>query len=494
MHLPIGTERQKEAKINYQEQFTERGFWRTRSNAIPKNKYCTPFILITTDLVSKEDIPKLQKGVTKLVKELHSHKFLGGSQSLEEINKAIEHMDTLLEYWYSTVNIGCFDFTKSKRLNQYIDYFNIHIKRINSSYLAVEFYIYFAKDYINSLESIIKSNHHDKKGYVKPHIKQNHKKSGAKRTTVLYHYNDTDLKSDLLFERITVLKWLFYTEIQKYIPILFRNEAIIPPSVIMYKTNISHSDDNLWAFWSSVGITKIYGQSINPNERAVFNFSTTERYEEYARNDIIFIYNNENYELKYYNTKDYEVVHTNKDWISALFCFLCLKTINLYTGQKIIKYRSKLNLIKLKKNKLKKLLRLRYEFEKEVDWFKRYTSDNIWEKTSSIAGERFEHKQSHYSINYADIIGNALASKEEVSEQIELLEKDFESKINVLQHLYDYKNVAKATAINLVMLVLTLLTVIFVVFPDFAETTVANKLFDIYNIIYNFISKLLFSY
>lgn len=180
---------------------------------------------------------------------------------------------------------------------------------------------------------------------------------------------------------------------------------------------------------------------------------------------------------------------TNLDGITFLFEFL--NCMNTYASKEIIKYRAKLNVIKLKKNKLSKLLKTRYKYEKALDCFKRYIRDEIWEfaceEAEDILGDNFVGKYK-----YTYVREFALVHKARIEEQTEVLEKEFDTKINILQHLSDYKNESKNRALNIVMLLLTLLTVIFIIFPEWGKD-VKNLLVGWYNTIRNFIISYVFT-
>ena len=58
---------------------------------------------------------------------------------------------------------------------------------------------------------------------------------------------------------------------------------------------------------------------------------------------------------------------------------------------------------------------------------------------------------------------------EYIQEQIEVVKKDFESKVDILKHLVDQKNESKSRGVNYLMLFLAIATLIFVIFPDWSK-------------------------
>lgn len=50
-------------------------------------------------------------------------------------------------------------------------------------------------------------------------------------------------------------------------------------------------------------------------------------------------------------------------------------------GKTLVEYKRKLDKIKLKRNNLESLLKLKYNFSMEIDDFNRYKRDDIWDKS-----------------------------------------------------------------------------------------------------------------
>lgn len=487
--LPQKSEKRRSNKLLYDSVYKRTFGTLLGSNSIPEGKYCQPFGIITSDLILREDIPKLQKGVSKLIKRLYTHKYLSATRSIEEIINQIEHMDPVLGTWYSNTQIGRFDFRNHKVLNRYIDYFDVYIRNVNSSYLGVEFHIFLCDRFVKKQISLINSNYSEKRGYITQSLTQRaRRKNGLKKKMAVVNYNKHTLKSDRLFENTVILEWLFFNEMKKYFPLFFHGKDIIPPAISLFKTDISYKEENLDNFWHSLGVSKYMGTFINEREKIFFGRGVTERYKEISSGSYIYIINDiEIADGQAGITKEDIVIQElacNLDGVTFLFEFL--NCMNTYASKEIIKYRSKLNLIKLNQNKLSDLLKIRYQYEKALDCFKRYVNDDIWEFAIEEITDYFGVcKGNCYKYEY--VTNLALACKERIEEQFLLWEKDYEAKVNVLQHLDTYKNEFKNRTLNFVMLFLTLLTVIFIIFPDWGEE-VGNLLEEAYRTIREVIS------
>ena len=97
-------------KYTYNRHFTKQATNPRHDYAIPEGKHCRPVALITSDLILRENLPQLKRGLVKLIKNHHSHKFLGGFRSIEDVLDTVENMDDTLTWSYSSIDTGRFDF------------------------------------------------------------------------------------------------------------------------------------------------------------------------------------------------------------------------------------------------------------------------------------------------------------------------------------------------------------------------------------------------
>ncbi len=462
--------RREDRKRAYVRNFVEPHQFSDEDSSIPDGKYYVPVCIITSDLILRENIPQLKSGLIKLLKRHYSHKFFGGQQSIDEILKNIENMDDTLTSWYDWIDIGRFDFEEDKIIKQQISYFDVYIKNINSSYLSVEFHLYVTDNCIKEQAHIIDNNYVKTEGYIIPGFTHNHKISGGKRTYGVSYYNNAHLKSDLIYEKITVLKWRFYNKIQKYFLTTLHQKAINPPSINIYKTNIHYTDKNTREFWDSVGVFSFQGQFIDESRKLFFKTNLSARYENNTRTDLIYIVNDRTMEetLGYYSI-DFEIVSELKDLSTSIFKFVLLDALNEIAAKELITYKLELNKIKLEKNRLNKLLKLRYLYEKDMDYYRRYVCDDIWEKAQNNISNIFGDIKLKHSYDYRFLLELPIAAKNKIIEQINTLSQEFNEKTSILQHLAAYKNENRNKRINYIMLALTGATFIFIIYPDLAK-------------------------
>ena len=163
LYLPASKEKRQWKKDYYESNFTDEGFSSFRRNynlSISDGKYLRPFCLITSDLFSKENLPKLKKGIKKLILNCTSKDYLSSGDSIEEIFHKIDNMDSMLYSHFSGLHIYRLVFDSCKELKDKIDYFDLYLHDFNSSYLAIEFHLALSDSYKKYLESFIASDYH----------------------------------------------------------------------------------------------------------------------------------------------------------------------------------------------------------------------------------------------------------------------------------------------------------------------------------------------
>lgn len=491
-YTTLDREKRSLRKSAYTRNFIELFQFRYKNLAIPDGKYYTPICIITSDLVLRENIPQLKSGLIKLLKKQYSHKFLGGQRSINEILKNIEHMDDTLTSWYNCIDIGRFDFERDSTLRKSISYFDVYIKNINSSYLSMEFHLYFTENYQREQVQIINNDYMNMKGYIMPNFIQNGKISGGRRAYGVGNYNNAHLKSDLIHENISILKWQFYNKIQKYFPTILHQKGVNPPGINIYKTNIDYKEETARHFWDSVGILSYQGQFIDEARKLFFKTNLSGRYERSNRTDLIYVVNEltMKHEPGYYSI-DFQIVYEFELNLSAdIFKFALLDALNELVANDLISYKLNLNKIKLKKNRLSKLLKLRYLYEKDIDFYRRYVCDDIWEEAEKEIAYIFDGQKLKGSYDYRILTESPVLSKNKIIEQIGALCAEFDEKTSILQHLAAYKNENRNRRTNCIMLVLTIATIVFIIFPELSED-VANFLLFIWSSIKNIVTSIM---
>lgn len=469
-YMTNNKQKRKRRKLIHNSKFGEDLKFRNKDLSIPIGKYYTPVCIITSDLVPRENIPELQNGLIKLLKKHSSHKYLETYLNEETIGQ-IERMDNILSSWYETINVGTFDFKKGSILNDAISYFEVSIKNINSSFLLLEFRLYLSDSFKKTQMDLINSNYIAERGYITSGFTHKYKKSGGKRIYTVKHYNNAHLKSDMISENFTILKYQFYENMRKYFSTLLHQKKVAPPSVYVYKTNISYTEREAKYFWYGVGISNYNGQFIDESRKIFFKIDGSGRYEENHLKDMIYIVNEKTVERSdMYPNIDFQIVEEYVDNLGlSVFKFAILDMLNDLIAKECVIYKSKLNKIKLRKNRLRKMLKLRYLYEKDIDFYRRYVSDDIWERAEGEIATVFDRNHLKNFYDYRILTEYPIICKEKILKQFQALKAEFDDKTSILQHLAAYKNESKIRQTNYIMLLLSFMTVVFIVFPDLSK-------------------------
>ena len=444
------------------------------SNAIPTERFIKLDQIVVSDLILRENTEELKAGIKALLRKYRAgNRFIGlPIDSLEDICTRIDSMDSTLLSWYEQLDCGLFAF-RNKPISSLIDYFSLGIRNVNSSFLSVEFRLFLAEGKRKELERLIESDHHEARGFARK-ILSSKKEGGAFDTYTVVHYSGEALKADRVFEWISRIEWEFLNEVNKSLPLLLHGRNIMPPRIEVYYTDIDYHEDNR-SFWASVGVSDYQGQFIDTRHKLFFNTGHTERYsDEQMHSRFIYIVKDDGVEAGQFQSVRSTIYYHIDEYAMHYFRFMFLRIISSQAGRITIKYKRLLDGIKLNKNKLSKLLRLRYRFEKEIDIYTRYAREDVWKKSINVlANEVYSESDAvlkkikyPFVTTYHGYAKGALSGAKRIDDVVDVLQKDFSDKEQVLQHLSDYKNSTKNWWLNVIMLIITAITLLFVVFPE----------------------------
>lgn len=481
--------RRKYWKENYQIIFEDAYFDEDHNNSLPPNGSFKLYSVVVADLIRREDIKQLQNGIRYLLKKRRSNRFLSiAYEGLDEICERIEQMDATLLSWYNTVDCGFFEF-KNHPLEKSIDYFSTRICNINSGYLSLEFNIRLTQEKMEELGSLINCNYNDKRGYVFPTLTGKRSGTGAYKNYNVIHYNNDSLKADKIYEFISYIEWEFLQELSSFFPFVLHDKKIMPPRIETYSTNIDYHEDNR-DFWSSIGIDEYQGQFIDERHKVFFENSLSERYRmSYTNNRIIYIFKDDDIERGHFLSIKDDVYYHLKEYTVEYFKFLFLDILSREAGKTLIVYKHRLDKIKLKKNHLKALLKLKYDLSMEIDDYSRFRRDNIWEqakkklsKSYSYSDKMAEKASKTFFISHSKFCDGSIFESKEIDDDINIVLLEFEEKKHILQNLADYKNTARSIRLNVIMMVIAAITLYFVIFPNRAEE-VSDIIMGIYDLL-----------
>lgn len=225
-----------------------------------------------------------------------------------------------------------------------------------------------------------------------------------------------------------------------------------------------------------------------------FENTLSERYGRlYASNRLIYIFKDDGIEIGQFESIKDRVYYHIKEYAIDYFKFMFLDMLSREAGKTLVEYKRKLDKIKLKRNNLESLLKLKYNFSMEIDDFNRYKRDDIWDNSKKRFADVYAYSDAvadfalkPFFISHKSFCDNAISESRKIDEDIDMVLAEFEEKKMILQNLADYKNTAYSLRLNVIMTILTAATLFFVIFPNKAKV-IANVISTIWNY---FIDKL----
>lgn len=479
--------RKKHWKTNYTFCFKGQSCFGRRNNSIPENHFLSLYTIVTADLIHRDDIKKLQKGLRYLLMTKRSNRYINvHTDGLNKLFNRIENMDSTLLSWFEGIDCGIFEFQNHK-LKSIIDHFTIKIHNMGSAYLGIEFSIYLAKDKRSELEKLIKYNFNDDRGYATSTFIARKNKIGSFKSYSVIHYNNNDLKSDKIYEFISRVQWEFYQALNNIFPFTLHRSGIMPPRIETYYTDIDYHE-KCKNFWNSLGIEENSGQFIDQNQKVFFDYRLSARYElSQLNNRLIYIFKDDGIDSNDLNSIQMKAYFHLQEYAKEYFKILFLYIFSKELGKIVVSYKHKLDKIGLRRNCLKSLLKLKYNFSLDINNYHRYLKDDIWEEVSKILGEVYLNNKAK-NISYQDFCQSAKFGSQKVNKDITLLLSEIENKEHILKSLYEYKNTIQNKLLNILMLFISAVTLFLVIFPEKAGV-ISDVIILMYHCVENLINK-----
>ena len=442
-----------------------------RDNSIPAGKYYIPISLVITDLVAKEDVKSLRIGIDRLIKGHLSHKFYGGGPSLEDLGQWLDSVNRSLGSSDSWLRCGRFDFSRHRVANNHVDYFDLRIRSFSGSYFLLEVTVYLAEERKNQLNNVIGSDYNEKRGSVTDHYVHSPRRCGAKRGITVTHMNSAILKSNHIDNMLIETKWHVMHRLSRFFPLILHGRGVVPPSINLFKTNIHYRDPDAKVFWHSVGIEEHYGQFLSESQKVFFTRWLTNA--RIRSNCLTYVVNEETHpKSSMYYSFDFQATYELLDSLGVLMRCCVIDALNDVYTSICSTYRNAINRVRVVKKSYRKLLRLRYHFEKDLDLYRRVYSEVDWETIDIDIAALFSLGTGGKRPRILDHTRwtNAIKQAQQRLEEARLsIQRDMERKTAITRHINEHFSESRNFGISLTMLIIAMLTLSLLVFPEWAK-------------------------
>ena len=432
-----------------------------------------PTNIIISELLSKEDLPKIRLGLYKLIKKHTSHKFIIHNLLERDIDNLIFSLDERITSGRAFYKAGIYDFACIKKLDKYIDYFEIIFRNFSSSYVVIEMHISLSQDLQHEMEKRIRNNYQKPYKQVTKTWINSRKKCGSKiGYSVSSGPGNETVKSRLVYEQIQNIKIDFLNYMNNYFPFVFFRNNYAVLGINVFETNIDFRKKQPYNFLTSVGIDLTAGFLISEYQK-LFNFTSTLLNDERDSSDMIMVYNP--IKVKDYsgygNAHNY-ILDNFKYILNDIYRILILKNTALYYINCCVKYRNIINRMKIHQNRYSQLLKLKYKFETDFYLYKKFQQEisvarEIEYVTKILDNNTFSKHSCYYGYypykSFTSFPQNLLKQIDCNKQQ---LEKDLDDKINISYNLKNYVNEKRTHFITYLQTVFIVATFILLIFPD----------------------------
>lgn len=451
------------------------------NNALPESLYFKPTDIIIYDLIRKEDLIKTQKGLIRLIKKCYSHKFLGGSQSEENIDELINGLNQTIHSGNSWYRTSIFDFAYNNDLESYIHHFTIRFHNFGSSYVAVEMQIVLSDEFVSEISQFIASPYKKKGMCVHRHWGRNKAKSGAKiQYGVSSGVRSERAKSQIVYEQLQYIKKRFLHEMVKYFPLGQYSNKKNNYGINVFETNITPSMELEYSVYIGLGLDEMKGFFLSDAERLYTSTETVTNRHTYD-SDMMFVYNAD----RILDFDGYITAHNKAlaqltlDHLDELYRVIVIKNLGLRYQELIREYRNKVNGCKNKRRHHKKLLKLQYNFNRDFYDFKKIDEElpvnEVLEKAEEILKRNQYAKSSIYYGGHTldQFTGYPKWIWEQIGTNYSEVENDLNRKIAISDSLSKYSSERKNRRMMAFQVALALATFILLLFPSKAQDLAA---------------------
>lgn len=342
-----------------------------------------------SDYIPIEKIEVFNKGLKRIFSNNRAPFEHGNEERIDEFCKNV-NFNLYGGLWS---NFGSIKFNGDE-ITEFIDGIHISATHVGSSTIIAQFIITPSDNFLREFEYILDKEIKDE-GYFEFQIKN-----------FLTFWNNrtqpgTNVKHEMVEDYLLELKWIAMKEINKYFYTTLHQLKIVTPSIEVYETDRTYCElkrsNNV--FWESVGMDFYKNDSSKDGYWDIFH---TNGYSSGIDNPLKLVYNS-NLELKVSNElgsfQGYISV-VMMEFSKKIFPMLVARTYAINISELVATHRKNIyGFLAKNRPKYKKLIRIRYELEKEIQVIRRFQNEfdsNFYERTISDVDKVFEFESSRW--------------------------------------------------------------------------------------------------
>lgn len=450
---------------------------RSRS-VVPPNGVGINFLGITaSELVPMENINDFRAGMKRLLKIFRPKNFFS-TNSPERIDSFCDTVEVNI-HGRSWHNLGTMGFDKNSSLGNFIQLAHISASHISSSLIVVHFELYPSDEFKSEIDTLIKKEMQDDLTF-KPKLKTFFKMWGTHSFSAVTH------KQQRIEDLILELKWRFLSEINKHFKMHFYENDQPAPSIEVYKldqTECALSKENNHAFYKSVGLGHSDFNDISIDGVWKLHYKERDRID-----NSLKISCNSLMPMTLGNDLEGEILHRVSFFATHALPILVIRSFTNGLSKKIASYRNSIFKSIQKNKKYAKILKQRFELERDLQILSRIKSeyedeDFKWAKVEMVeefvqltpSDTRFQKYTWIDSI--VDMTSRLINETFKHSNAISKIFDDYLQLRTVEINLKLQKRTIRLTVITVVLTVITIVLAIIALYLTYFQIMMSQKNF-----------------
>lgn len=346
-----------------------RGWERERisTNEMPQDIDLDLVTLHVAEYIPIENVDKLNNGLRKLIRDNpHPYQF-GQSEWVEqfcsEVKKSIRG-----GLWS---NFGFIELSENKNVSDFVKDIHIQGTHLSSSSIILQFVITPSEKFICKYKSILKSDITGSRSF--DFKLKNIFKFWSGRSP-----SEDIVKNQKLEDLVIELKWRVMKEVQKYFPLYFTDNSLVPPGIELYQLNQTSCVYNTLdgkkrsSFWHSIGMDTFINDISKNGYWQLFDGR-----ESYLIDNSLKVTCNSRIKQKsMFSSMESQITYTVNEFAELLLPIMVMREYAVALSEKIaIQQSITFSSIGRRKTKYSKLINVRYELERNLHILKRFKNE-----------------------------------------------------------------------------------------------------------------------